>query len=202
MNLSTWAATLSITTSLVVLTGERIVRTTEPRLRTSNESSQQLRSVKAEPSSFEFGAASLPSGPSRDARPVQASKTPTLAGSEERRTRTVKIILDAASLCGVPPGIALRLAARESSMRQWDSQGNVLRSSSGAVGMFQIKPSSSPSKSLDLETEWGNAVAGLCHLSSLKGTWREKLLSYRVGSRGTRTASTHAYADVILGEVQ
>lgn len=200
MKLATWAATLSILTSTVVIVGTGIVRLTEPRgLRTVKPSSLTSAGVKAPRS--EHGAPALPLGPSRDAHPASPSFVKPHAGNVERRAQTVRIVIAAAGVCGVPAGIALRLVARESGFRQWDIRGRPLRSSAGAIGLTQIKPSTARdlSPTLDIfDSEWGNATAGLCHLASLRGTWLEKVLAYRVGASGVRTAAAHAYADVIL----
>lgn len=201
MKLTTWAATLSILTSTVVIIGSGIVRNTEPRvLRTLPPTLPSARPVEPGPRS-EHGAPALPLGPSRDAHPASPSFVKPHAGNVERRAQTVEIVIAAAGVCGVPAGIALRLVARESGFRQWDDRGRPLRSSAGAIGLTQIKPSTARdlSPTLDIfNSEWGNALAGLCVLSRLRGTWREKVLAYRVGASGVRTPAAHAYADVIL----
>jgi len=199
MKLAIWAATLSILTSTVVIVGTGIVRLTEPRgLRTVNPSSLTSAGVKAPRS--EHGAPALPLGPSRDAHPARPSFVNPTAGNVERRAQTVNRAISAAGLCGVPTGIGLRLFARESGLRQFDARGRLLVSASGAVGVGQIKPSSAAevSPTLDVRDEWQNMVASMCYLSSRRGTWREKVLAYRVGASGVRTPAAHAYADVIL----
>lgn len=200
MKLSTWATTLSILTSTVVIIGSGIVRFTEPRvLRTLPPTLPSARPVEPGPRS-EHGAPALPLGPSRDAHPASPSFVKPHAGNVERRAQTVNRAIAAAGLCGVPAGIGLRLFAHESGFRQFDSSGRLLISSSGAVGVGQIKPSSAAevSRTLDVRDEWQNMVASMCYLSSRRGTWREKVLAYRVGASGVRTAAAHAYADVIL----
>ena len=204
MRLTTWAATLSIITSTVVILGTGIVRLTEPRvLRTLPHIPPPTRPVKSGPRS-EHGAPALPLGPSRDAHPAITSLVYPPAGSVERRAQTVERAIAAAGLCGVPAGIGLRLFARESGLRQFDSSGRLLVSTSGAVGIGQIKPSSAAevSPTLDVRDEWQNMVASMCYLSSRRGTWREKVLSYRVGASGVRTAAAHAYADSILDGIR
>ncbi len=189
-----WISFLSITTSLVVIFWSRIIATEPLVLRTINQSST-ARPVEPGPR-FASESWRQNHGPSAGTRFAVADT----ASVTRSQAVTVRIIISAAGLCGVPPGLALRLAARESSMRQWDAQGNVLRSSSGAVGLFQIKPGSSPSKTLNLETEWGNSVAGLCHLSSLQGTWHQRLLSYRLGQyRRSTSMDAVKYAQQIAG---
>ena len=116
-------------------------------------------------------------------------------------SRTIERVIAACSVCGVPVGIGMRLVARESGFRQFDSRGRLLVSSAGAVGIGQIKPSSAAevSPTLDIRDEWQNLVASMCYLSSRRGTWREKVLAYRVGASGIRTAAAHAYASHVMG---
>lgn len=119
-------------------------------------------------------------------------------------SRTIERLVAACELCVVPIGIGMRLIARESGFRQVDSRGRLLVSSSGAVGIGQIKPSSAAevSPTLDVRDEWQNLVASMCYLSSRRGTWREKVLAYRVGASGIRTAAAHAYASHVMGAAQ
>jgi soluble lytic murein transglycosylase-like protein len=49
-------------------------------------------------------------------------------------------IVSAAKQMGVDPPLALAVAAQESSFRQFDKNGNVLRSSAGAFGIMQLMP--------------------------------------------------------------
>jgi len=152
----------------------------------------------------------------RGAAPTQTSyrvKAPSVshqvAGSAEERLQDhlIEDIVTQAGLCGVSPGIGIRLVATESGFRQFDKHGKPLRSHSGAIGLTQIKLASAREISPTLDIEWNptdNLKAGFCYLSSRKGTWREKVLSYRLGeSRKVTTAEAHAYADAILaGEAQ
>lgn len=117
-------------------------------------------------------------------------------------SRTIERVIAACGVCGVPVGIGMRLVARESGFRQVDSRGRLLVSSAGAVGIGQIKPSSAAEVSPTLDVrgdEWQNLVASMCYLSSRRGTWREKVLAYRVGASGIRTAAAHAYASHVMG---
>ena len=116
-------------------------------------------------------------------------------------SRTIQRVIASCGVCGVPVGIGMRLVARESGFRQFDSRGRLLVSSAGAVGIGQIKPSSAAevSPTLDIRDEWQNLVASMCYLSSRRGTWREKVLAYRVGASGIRTAAAHAYASHVMG---
>lgn len=116
---------------------------------------------------------------------------------------TVEKIVAAARLCGVAPGVAIRLAARESGLRHWDSRGRVLRSHAGAYGIFQVKRIAAReiSPTLRVENEWENMLAGLCYLSKQKGTMRQKLYAYHSGPNRKRTSvAAVAYANTILEE--
>lgn len=267
MKLTTWAATLSILTSTVVIVGSGIVRLTEPRvLRTLPPTPPPARSVEPGPhflapegrtpqravgltrggrttlkapasggpnrpeigtprdmgvtgwrdsqQAFEGGAAwkdtrgrmaTTPiDGLMRKASEPNETVIAGIKPGHHLRTlasqATIERAISAAGLCGVPASIGLRLFARESGLRQFDAHGRLLVSSSGAAGIGQIKPSSAAevSPTLDVRDEWQNMVASMCYLSSRRGTWREKVLAYRVGASGVRTAAAHAYADSIL----
>lgn len=113
----------------------------------------------------------------------------------------------AASLCGIDPALFWSLILRESSGRHWDAQGRVLRSSSNALGMGQIKASTARGVSphLDPLQPWDNAVASACYLRQQFdrfGTWRKALHAYHRGpnARGKTPQASHDYAsDVIQG---
>ena len=114
-----------------------------------------------------------------------------------------QLATSAALLCGVPPRLFKALVARESSWRQWDRNG-VLRSTSGALGLAQVKPSTARdvSPTLDLRDPWQNLLAGACYLRmmyDLEGTWRSALHAYHAGPNRTHTRqASKDYADVIL----
>ena len=108
----------------------------------------------------------------------------------------------AAALCGVPPALLHALIQRESSWRQWDRHGRVLRSTSGALGLTQIKASTArevgPS---DPHQPFGNLLLGSCYLRrqfDRFGTWERALLAYRLGPRGLSTREARAYVDDIM----
>ena len=115
---------------------------------------------------------------------------------------TMTLIVRAANLCGVPPAIAIRLVMRESSMRQYDKRGRVLRSSSGALGLTQIKPASARdvSRTLNVREPWDNLLAGFCLLQKYrkKDDWRTALHRYRLGPSAKVTQAARDYASDIL----
>lgn len=118
------------------------------------------------------------------------------------------VVHAAAGLCGVDQPLAWSLALRESSGRHWDASGAVLRSSSGAVGILQIKPSTARDVASDLDVmqPWGNALAALCHfrrlLDKARGDRHLALRWYHRGeyAKGPAPKASHDYAtDIIEG---
>ena len=207
---------LGYSTAIVILVGTWLVQTraewptirgTEPIL--SSWPNQTLpaepRAVKAAPrfareSSRMGGEASMAHAQGERPEPGLAASPGGRAGAYPS-SRTIERVIASCGVCGVPVGIGMRLVARESGFRQFDSRGRLLVSSAGAVGIGQIKPSSAAevSPTLDIRDEWQNLVASMCYLSSRRGTWREKVLAYRVGASGIRTAAAHAYASHVMG---
>ena len=128
-------------------------------------------------------------------------KDPMLVGAG-----TSLLVRAAADLCGVDRGLAWSLALRESSGRHWGRDGNVLRSSSNALGLFQIKLATARdvSPDLDIMQPWGNALAGLCHfrrlLDKAKGDERLALRWYHRGewAKGPVPQATHDYINDIM----
>jgi soluble lytic murein transglycosylase-like protein len=95
------------------------------------------------------------------------------------------------------------LIERESSWRPYAV------SSSGAVGLAQVKPSTARdvSPGLDVHDPWQNLVAGSCYLRAQFdrfGTWRKALHAYVAGPNRVRTTQAHRdYAtDIIEGSAQ
>lgn len=123
---------------------------------------------------------------------------PVIAQSDLRRMAT-----SAANLCGVPVRLFHALIERESSWRPY------VVSSSGAVGLAQVKPSTARgvSPGLDVRDPWQNLVAGACYLRQQRdrfGTWRLALYAYVAGPNRVRTTQAHRdYAtDIIAGSAQ
>lgn len=105
----------------------------------------------------------------------------------------------AAHLCGVPVAIFHALIQRESSWRPW------VVSSSGAVGLGQIKPSTlrDIDPRLNAWAPWDNLLGSACYLRQQFdrfGTWRKALHAYHAGpNRKTTRRATHDYASDIMG---
>lgn len=117
----------------------------------------------------------------------------------------------AAELCGVDPAMFWSLVMRESSGRHWDASGRVLRSSSNALGLGQIKASTARGVSphLDPMTPWGNALASACYyrqmLTLARGNVRRALVYYHRGpnAKGPTPRASREYAsDIIEGSAQ
>lgn len=138
--------------------------------------------------------------------PARSSEQATLL-RESGRGSFQSMATAAAALCGVPPALLHALVARESSWRQWDRHGRVLRSTSGALGLTQIKASTArevgPS---DPHQPFGNLLLGSCYLRrqfDRFGTWERALLAYRLGPRGLSTREARAYvSDIMEGSAQ
>lgn len=131
-----------------------------------------------------------------------AANAPSRRDSRERPAFE-SLARSAAALCGVPAPILFALIERESSWRQ-THQGRTLRSSSGALGLTQIKPGSAReiSPTLDPHTAWGNLLAGACYLSKHRrgASWGVALLRYRLGPYHRRsTLAARAYVADIIG---
>lgn len=136
-----------------------------------------------------------PSGPPA---PSTRGTTGSLQGDLLREVK-MGIILAAADVCGVEPGLAIALGMRESGL-VWPEKLHEAR------GIYQVKDSTARgvSKTLNNRTVWGNAVAGLCYLRQLRdreGSWEAALLSYREGPHRKATSrEAHAYvADIMEG---
>ena len=112
----------------------------------------------------------------------------------------------AAGLCGIDPALFWSLILRESSGRHWDAQWNVLRSSSSALGLGQIKASTARGVSphLDPFQPWDNAVASACYFRSMldryRGDVRRALHAYHRGpnAKGATPKASRDYAAQIM----
>lgn len=107
---------------------------------------------------------------------------------------------NAAHLCGVEPALFHALIERESSWRPF------VVSSSGAVGLGQIKPSTlrDIDPTLNAWEPWDNLLGSACYLRrqfDRFGSWRLALHAYHAGpNRKATKQATHDYAtDIIEG---
>lgn len=98
----------------------------------------------------------------------------------------------------------------ESRGRQTDANGNTLTSSSGALGVMQLMPSTAAQFGVDPNDEQQNIAGGTAYLTQLfqkYGNWFDALAAYNwgpgnvdkaMGSGGSYPASVNAYASGIL----
>jgi len=131
--------------------------------------------------------------------------SPSAAGSYRIMARNAR------RLCGITSREDVRrfyrLIERESGWRHYEPDGKVLRSSSGALGLGQVKPSTAlafaPS---DIREPFGNLLVSACLFQSYyqkRGNWRDAVLDYRLGPyRKVTTMAARAYSNTILGGAQ
>ena len=85
---------------------------------------------------------------------------------------------------GVPPAIALGVAQTESAITQWTPNGNIVTSSAGALGVFQLEPSTAAGLGVDPTDLNGNIAGGIAYLNQLYqiyGNWSTALAAYNWG---------------------
>lgn len=135
---------------------------------------------------------------------IQTFPTPTTSrkGGTKYVLTNREVSNAVAGLCGVDSGLLWSLAMRESSGRHYDSRGRVLRSRSGALGMFQVKPGTAAGLGLSAHDRWENALAGACYyrqmLDRFSGDPHRALVAYHRGPNGGTSAASREYADDIL----
>lgn len=76
-------------------------------------------------------------------------------------------IIDAANKYGVDPNLALAVAQQESGGRQFDASGNVIKSSAGALGVFQLMPATAAGLGVNPSSTAENIDGGVRYLGSL-----------------------------------
>jgi len=105
------------------------------------------------------------------------SSTPTISITD--------LITQEANAQGVPPAIALGVAQTESGISQWLPNGNVVTSSAGALGVFQLMPATAAGLGVDPTDLTGNITGGITYLKQLfdkYGDWSTALAAYNWGS--------------------
>jgi len=106
------------------------------------------------------------------------------------------MITGEASDQGVPPELALAVAAQESSICQWDARGNIKRGASGEYGVMQLMPATAASLGVDPANVQDNIHGGVKFLRQLYdryGDWTLAVQHYN-GS-GPRAV---AYAQSVM----
>lgn len=94
------------------------------------------------------------------------------------------LIVQQAQAQGVPPEIALGVAKTESGISQWTPGGSVVTSSAGALGVFQLMPSTAAGLGVDPTDLNGNIQGGIAYLKQLYsqfGNWGDALAAYNWG---------------------
>jgi soluble lytic murein transglycosylase-like protein len=122
-------------------------------------------------------------------------------------------ITSAAQAAGIEPAIAIAVAQRESGLKHFRSDGNVVTGTSGEIGIFQVKPATAPG--VDLTDPHQNIKAGVGYLREMLhqfGTWEWALAAYNWGPEKVRRAmqqtapslpaSVRTYVSSILGHAQ
>jgi soluble lytic murein transglycosylase-like protein len=77
------------------------------------------------------------------------------------------LLNQAATQFGVPPALAIAVANQESGGNQYDSSGNVLTSSAGALGVMQLMPATAASLGVDPTDTAQNIDGGVRYLAQL-----------------------------------
>jgi soluble lytic murein transglycosylase-like protein len=94
------------------------------------------------------------------------------------------LITQEATAQGVPPAIALSVAQTESGIAQWTPSGNLVTSSAGALGVFQLMPSTAAGLGVDPTDLNENIQGGITYLKQLYGkygNWSTALAAYNWG---------------------
>ena len=124
------------------------------------------------------------------------------ATSEQQNYRAG--IIAAAKQLGVPPELALAVAQVESGIRQTDKNGNVITSSTGARGIFQLLPSTARGLNENPDYATSNIVGGVRYLSQLlakfHGDQAAALGAY--SGQGSPLADPNYIAKVMAAEKQ
>lgn len=95
-----------------------------------------------------------------------------------------QLIYQEALAQGVPPEIALGVAQTESAITQWTPNGNVVTSPTGALGVFQLEPSTAEGLGVNPLDVNGNIQGGITYLKQLYaqfGNWNDALAAYNWG---------------------
>ena len=94
------------------------------------------------------------------------------------------LITQEAQAQGVDPSIALAVAQTESGTKQWTAAGNLVTSSTGALGVFQLEPSTAAGLGVDPTDVNQNIQGGITYLKQLYaqyGDWNTALAAYNWG---------------------
>lgn len=117
------------------------------------------------------------------------------------------LITQQAQAQGVDPSIALAVAQTESGTKQWTAGGNLVTSSAGALGVFQLMPGTAAGLGVDPTDVNQNIQGGIAYLKQLYSKyndWSLALAAYnagpgRIDSGASWPAETVNYVKKILG---
>lgn len=95
-------------------------------------------------------------------------------------------------LMKIPDGLAAAVAQVESGNRQYDSNGNVLTSPAGALGIMQLEPATAAQLGVDPNDPTENVAGGTEYLNQLykefNGDLNNTLAAYNWGPGNVQTA--------------
>lgn len=103
------------------------------------------------------------------------------------------LIVDEANAQGVPPSIALGVAQTESGISQWTPSGSLVTSSTGALGIFQLEPTTAAGLGVDPTDVNQNIQGGIAYLAQLYqkyGNWQDALAAYNWGPSNVDSSSS------------
>src|SRR5690242_7269539 len=95
-----------------------------------------------------------------------------------------QVVIDEANSQGVPPALALAVAQQESGVCQWRPNGDLVRSSAGAIGVMQLMPATAAQLGVDPADPFQNIRGGVMYLAQMYdrfGTWPLTLAAYNWG---------------------
>jgi soluble lytic murein transglycosylase-like protein len=118
----------------------------------------------------------------------------------------------AARRYGVPADLAVRLARQESGLRQYRSDGRLVVSSAGAIGVMQLMPATAAELGVDPYDEDQNIEGGIRYLRQMFdrfGDWKTAVAAYNAGpgriskvlkQQSSLPAETANYVVAVMGE--
>lgn len=122
------------------------------------------------------------------------------------------MVIEAANRYGVPADLAVRLARQESGIRQFRSDGSLILSSAGAIGVMQLMPATAAELGVDPRDQYQNIDGGVRYLKqmfNMFGDWKVAVAAYNAGPGRMRKvlagqqalpSETANYVQAIMGE--
>jgi len=121
-------------------------------------------------------------------------------------------VVAAAGRYGVPPDLAVRLARQESGLKQYRTDGRLVVSSAGAIGVMQLMPATAAELGVDPRNEDQNIDGGMRYLRQMFnrfGDWKTAVAAYNAGpgrvgkvlaGQSSLPSETANYVIAIMGE--